>query len=184
MTAANNLVMLFLGIEALSIPLYVLVGSRKKSLAGNEAAIKYFLMGAFSTAVFLLGCAFIYGSTGAIDLYINDDGSRLYSRLVLYSTTTTIGSIQYNAQYSAYITGNADPSTTAFCQYEFSINSYANTTNQKVIQSKSWVRNQGTDMSVNTYESNAAVTSIRIHNSAANNFAAGSMFTLYGITKA
>jgi hypothetical protein len=123
-------------------------------------------------------------STGAIDLYINDDGSRLYSRLVLYSTTTTIGSIQYNAQYSAYITGNANPSTTEFCQYEFSINSYANTTNQKVIQSKSWVRNQGTDMSVNTYESNAAVTSIRIHNSAANNFAAGSMFTLYGITKA
>lgn len=123
-------------------------------------------------------------ATGSIDLYLNDDGSRLYSRLVLYSTTTTIGSIQYNSQYSAYITGNANPSTTEFCQYEFSINSYANTTNQKVVQSKSWVRNQGTDMSVNNYESNAAITSIRIHNSAAQNFVAGSTFTLYGITKA
>ena len=123
-------------------------------------------------------------ATGSIDLYLNQDGSRLYSRLVLYSTTTTIGSIQYNAQYSAYITGNANPSTTEFCQYEFSINSYANTTNQKVVQSKSWVRNQGTDMSVNNYESNAAITSILIHNSAAQNFVAGSTFTLYGITKA
>lgn len=68
LTASSNLVMVFIGIEALSIPLYVLAGSRKTNLKGNEAAIKYFLMGAFSTAIFLMGCAFVYGSTGAIDM--------------------------------------------------------------------------------------------------------------------
>ncbi len=68
MTSFTNLVMLFLGIEALSIPLYVLAGSRKTDLRSNEAGLKYFLMGAFSTAVFLLGCAFVYGGTGSLDI--------------------------------------------------------------------------------------------------------------------
>ncbi len=68
MVGADNLVMLFLGIEILSIPLYVLAGSDKLSLRSNEAAIKYFLMGAFSTAIFLLGCAFIYGGTSTLSL--------------------------------------------------------------------------------------------------------------------
>ncbi len=68
MVGADNLVMLFLGIEVLSIPLYVLAGSDKMNLRSNEAAIKYFLMGAFSTAIFLLGCAFIYGGTSTLSL--------------------------------------------------------------------------------------------------------------------
>jgi NADH-quinone oxidoreductase subunit N len=68
MTSFTNLIMLFLGIECLSIPLYVLAGSRKSDLSANESAIKYFLMGAFSTAVFLLGCAFIYGGSGSLEL--------------------------------------------------------------------------------------------------------------------
>jgi NADH-quinone oxidoreductase subunit N len=68
MTAFNHLVMLFIGMEALSIPLYVLAASKKSSLKSNEAAIKYFLMGAFSSAVFLLGCAFVYGATGGLDM--------------------------------------------------------------------------------------------------------------------
>jgi|688.fasta_scaffold00620_44 NADH-quinone oxidoreductase subunit N len=91
MTAANNLAMLFLGIEALSIPLYVLVGSRKKSLAGNEAAIKYFLMGAFSTAVFLLGCAFIYGSTGAIDLESIFRNSNMLAHMKANNSLQSVG---------------------------------------------------------------------------------------------
>jgi NADH-quinone oxidoreductase subunit N len=68
MIGADHLVMLFLGIEVLSIPLYVLAGSNKHNLRSNEAAIKYFLMGAFSTAIFLLGCAFIYGGSGSLSL--------------------------------------------------------------------------------------------------------------------
>lgn len=68
MTSFSNLIMLFLGIECLSIPLYVLAGSRKTDLASNESAVKYFLMGAFSTAIFLMGCAFIYGGSGSLEL--------------------------------------------------------------------------------------------------------------------
>jgi len=69
LTSFNNLLMLFLGVEIMSIPLYILTGSDKKNLKSNEAALKYFLMGAFSTGIMLLGIAFIYGATGtfAID---------------------------------------------------------------------------------------------------------------------
>jgi NADH-quinone oxidoreductase subunit N len=60
--------MLFIGIEILSIPLYILTGSDKKNLNSNEAALKYFLMGAFSTGIFLLGITFIYGATGTFQI--------------------------------------------------------------------------------------------------------------------
>jgi NADH-quinone oxidoreductase subunit N len=60
--------MLFLGIEILSIPLYVLAGSRREDLSGNEAALKYFIMGAFTTGVFLFGTALMYGATGSFSL--------------------------------------------------------------------------------------------------------------------
>ena len=62
-TTFNTLLMLFLGIEILSIPLYILTGSEKKNLKGNEAALKYFLMGSFSTGLMLLGIAFLYGAS-------------------------------------------------------------------------------------------------------------------------
>ncbi len=65
----QNLVTLFLGIEILSIPLYVLAGSNKTDLRSNEASIKYFLMGAFATGFLLFGVALIYGSTSSFDLY-------------------------------------------------------------------------------------------------------------------
>lgn len=62
--AFKSLLMLFLGIEILSIPLYILAGSDKRSLKSNEAALKYFLMGSFSTGLMLMGIALIYGATG------------------------------------------------------------------------------------------------------------------------
>jgi NADH-quinone oxidoreductase subunit N len=65
LTSFNNLLMLFLGIEILSIPLYILTGSDKRNLKGNEAALKYFLMGSFSTGLMLMGIALIYGGTGS-----------------------------------------------------------------------------------------------------------------------
>lgn len=64
----TNMVMLFLGIEILSIPLYVLAGSRKDDLSSNEAALKYFLMGAFATGFLLFGIALVYGACGTFDL--------------------------------------------------------------------------------------------------------------------
>ncbi len=69
----NTLLTLFLGIEILSIPLYILTGSDKRNLKSNEAALKYFLMGSFSTGILLMGIAFIYGgNTGTPTFYINN----------------------------------------------------------------------------------------------------------------
>ncbi|MBX9735078.1 MAG: NADH-quinone oxidoreductase subunit N [Chitinophagaceae bacterium] len=68
LTAFNGLLMLFLGIEIMSIPLYILTGADKRNLKSNEAALKYFLMGAFSTGIMLMGIALIYGATGSFDL--------------------------------------------------------------------------------------------------------------------
>ena len=64
----NSLLMLFLGIEIMSIPLYILTGSGKKDLRSNEASLKYFLMGSFSTGIMLMGIALMYGAWGSFDL--------------------------------------------------------------------------------------------------------------------
>lgn len=60
----SSLLILFLGIEIISIPLYILTGSDKRNLKSNEAALKYFLLGAFSTGLMLMGITFLYGETG------------------------------------------------------------------------------------------------------------------------
>jgi NADH-quinone oxidoreductase subunit N len=64
-SAFKSLLILFLGIEIISIPLYILTGSDKRNLKSNEAALKYFLMGAFSTGIMLMGIALLYGATGS-----------------------------------------------------------------------------------------------------------------------
>jgi NADH-quinone oxidoreductase subunit N len=68
----NSLLMLFIGIEIVSIPLYILTGSEKRNLRSNEAALKYFLMGSFSTGIMLLGIAFLYGGNPAGSFYIGN----------------------------------------------------------------------------------------------------------------
>ncbi|MDQ2753428.1 MAG: NADH-quinone oxidoreductase subunit N [Bacteroidota bacterium] len=70
LSSYNNLLMLFLGIEILSIPLYILTGSDKRNMKSNEASLKYFLMGTFSTGLLLMGIAFIYGATGSFSLEV------------------------------------------------------------------------------------------------------------------
>ncbi|MEJ7766858.1 MAG: NADH-quinone oxidoreductase subunit N [Chitinophagaceae bacterium] len=64
----NSLLMLFIGIEIISIPLYILTGSDKRNLKSNEASLKYFLMGAFSTGLMLMGIALIYGARGTFSI--------------------------------------------------------------------------------------------------------------------
>ncbi len=64
----NNLLILFLGIEILSIPQYILAGSDKRSLKSSEAALKYFLMGSFSTGILLMGICLLYGAAGSFDI--------------------------------------------------------------------------------------------------------------------
>lgn len=60
---ANNLIAIFVGLETMSICLYVLAGLVREDEGGNEAALKYFILGAFSTGFFLYGIALIYGAT-------------------------------------------------------------------------------------------------------------------------
>ncbi|MDO8364412.1 MAG: NADH-quinone oxidoreductase subunit N [Actinomycetota bacterium] len=65
MAAAHDLIVLFLGLEILSIALYVMAASHRKRLASQESGLKYFVLGGFSSAFFLYGVALIYGGTGS-----------------------------------------------------------------------------------------------------------------------
>lgn len=73
MVSYYNLTMLFIGIEIMSVSLYILAGIKKRDIASNEASLKYFLMGAFSTGFLLFGIALIYGATGSFNLAVIRD---------------------------------------------------------------------------------------------------------------
>jgi NADH-quinone oxidoreductase subunit N len=68
MISFSNLSMFFLGIEILSISLYILAASNPKDVKSNEAGMKYFLMGAFASGIILFGIALIYGATGSFNM--------------------------------------------------------------------------------------------------------------------
>jgi NADH-quinone oxidoreductase subunit N len=68
MAASADLITIFLGLETLSIPLYVLAGFNRANLRSNESALKYFLLGSFSSGFFLYGIALVYGQTGTTSL--------------------------------------------------------------------------------------------------------------------
>lgn len=76
LTAFKNMTTLFLGIEIMSIPLYVLSASQKKNVKSNEAGFKYLIMGSFASGFLLFGIALVYGASGTFDImkireYIN-----------------------------------------------------------------------------------------------------------------
>jgi len=67
--ACNNLLLMFVTLEVLSLPLYLMAGlARRRRLLSQEAAVKYFLLGAFASAFFLYGVALLYGYAGSVDL--------------------------------------------------------------------------------------------------------------------
>ena len=67
--ACNNLILMFIALEVLSLPLYLMAGlARRRRLLSQEAAVKYFLLGAFASAFFLYGVALLYGYAGTVDL--------------------------------------------------------------------------------------------------------------------
>ncbi|GAA0852385.1 NADH-quinone oxidoreductase subunit NuoN [Streptosporangium amethystogenes subsp. fukuiense] len=67
--SANDLLAMFVGLEVMSLPLYLLCGlARHRRLLSQEASVKYFLLGAFSSAFFLYGTAMVYGYAGSVDL--------------------------------------------------------------------------------------------------------------------
>ncbi len=68
MATSRNLLVIFIGLEILSIALYVMAGMSRKESKSEESALKYFLLGAFASGFFLYGIAFFYGATGSLDL--------------------------------------------------------------------------------------------------------------------
>jgi NADH-quinone oxidoreductase subunit N len=68
MASGNDLVIIFLGLETLSIATYVMAGLRKSDLRSNEASMKYFILGSFASAFLLYGMALIYGATGSTNI--------------------------------------------------------------------------------------------------------------------
>ncbi|UCG62812.1 MAG: NADH-quinone oxidoreductase subunit N [Candidatus Zixiibacteriota bacterium] len=68
MANSTDLVVIFLGLEVMSVPLYIMAGMARRSLESNEAGIKYFIMGAFASAFLLMGIAFVFGAAGTTDL--------------------------------------------------------------------------------------------------------------------
>ncbi|MDZ4825339.1 MAG: NADH-quinone oxidoreductase subunit N [Actinomycetota bacterium] len=80
MASANDLIIVFLALEILSIALYVLAAFDRRRATSQEAGLKYFLLGSFSSAVFLYGVALVYGATGSTNL----------TKISQYLATTTI----------------------------------------------------------------------------------------------
>lgn len=68
MVSFGNLAMFFLGIEVLSISLYILAASNRMNLKSNEAGMKYFLMGSFASGIILFGICLVYGAMGSFDI--------------------------------------------------------------------------------------------------------------------
>ncbi len=68
MASGNDMVIIFLGLETLSIATYVMAGLRKSDLRSNESAMKYFILGSFASAFLLYGMALIYGATGSTNI--------------------------------------------------------------------------------------------------------------------
>lgn len=73
MSAGNDLVVIFLGLETLSIATYVMAGLRKADLRSNESAMKYFILGSFASAFLLYGMALVYGATGSTAIHVIAD---------------------------------------------------------------------------------------------------------------
>ncbi len=102
-SAFKSLLILFLGIEVISIPLYILTGSDKRNLKSNEASLKYFLMGSFSTGLMLMGIALIYGAQGTFAVeqmdFIKDRNSALMVAgmlLLLFSMAFKVSAVPFH----------------------------------------------------------------------------------------
>ena len=92
--AANDLLTMFVALEVLSLPLYLLCGlARRRRLLSQEAAIKYFLLGAFSSAFFLFGIAMLYGFAGSVRLsaIATAASSNTSSTTLLYAGIALLG---------------------------------------------------------------------------------------------
>lgn len=92
MVSFGNFSMFFIGIEVLSIALYILAASNRNNIKSNEAGMKYFIMGAFASGIILFGICMIYGATGTFDITdIATKGPRVVSWFYIGIALLTIG---------------------------------------------------------------------------------------------
>jgi len=120
---SNDLMMIFLSIELLSLCVYVLTGMTRTRLAANEAAMKYFILGAFSSGFLLFGMALLYGSTGQVSLpeiasSVRDGAANLHLlypgvALMLVGIGFKVGAVPFHMWVPDAYTG-APASVTAF----------------------------------------------------------------------
>ncbi|UVO12899.1 NADH-quinone oxidoreductase subunit NuoN [Mycobacterium sp. SVM_VP21] len=119
--AANDLVTMFVALEVLSLPLYLLCGlARYRRLLSQEAALKYFLLGAFSSALFLFGAALLYGATGTLTLpdigeqlfaHSNDPLALIGAGLLLVGLFFKVGAVPFHSWVPDVYVGAPTPIT-------------------------------------------------------------------------
>ncbi|HEX5510624.1 MAG TPA: NADH-quinone oxidoreductase subunit NuoN [Actinomycetales bacterium] len=119
-TAAGDLLTMFVALELLSLPLYILCGlARRRRLLSQEASLKYFLLGSFGSAMFLFGAALLYGATGSVNLaamsQVFQPGAPLLVAtgvvLVLAGLLFKIGAVPFHAWTPDVYTGAPTPVT-------------------------------------------------------------------------
>lgn len=103
-SAYNSLLALFLGIEVMFVPLYILAGIEAGNLKGNEASIKNFINGFFSSAIFLMGVAFLYGgnSLGSFNINFIQLGSHSVDSWMITGMVLITSSLAYRASLAPF----------------------------------------------------------------------------------
>lgn len=84
MSGARDILMIFMGLELMSICFYVLAGINRKKFSANEASMKYFLLGAFATGFIVYGIALIYGTTGSTSIQNLSENFSIYSSNIVF----------------------------------------------------------------------------------------------------
>jgi NADH-quinone oxidoreductase subunit N len=128
---ATDLITVFLGIEIMSIPIYVLAGFDRRRLRSNESALKYFLVGSFASAILLYGMALLYGATGSthfdgIRAALSGDSAlgMIGVGMVLVGFTFKISSVPFH-QWTPDVYEGAPVSVTAFMSVTVKLAAFA-----------------------------------------------------------
>jgi len=131
LVSAVDLVSVFLGIEIMSIPIYVLAGFDRRKLRSNESALKYFLVGSFASALLLYGMALLYGVTGHTDFEgiragfdVGSPLAMIGLGLVIVGFTFKISSVPFH-QWTPDVYEGAPTSVTAFMSVTVKVAAFA-----------------------------------------------------------
>ncbi len=131
LVSATDLIMVFLGIEIMSIPIYVMAGFDRRRLKSNESALKYFVAGSFASAILLYGMALLYGATGHTDFpgirtafEASDPLAMVGLGLTLVGFTFKISSVPFH-QWTPDVYEGAPTSVTAYMAVTVKVAAFA-----------------------------------------------------------